>query len=156
MKRITIIAAVSLDDGLALDGAIPWDEPADRARFARCTRGGTVIMGRITWQSLPGALPHRDNFVISAQSIEGVRCFTNLSAAIDAATGPVWLIGGTRIYEAGYALADAIDLTRVPVTLGEAALRMPPIPSDEFEAMPHEAMPEAPHLKLERWTRRTP
>lgn len=154
VKQVTIIAAVSLDDGLALAGEIPWDEPADRAHFAGRTRGGTVIIGRRTWETLAGCLPGRENFVVTRQRLPGVRCFAKLDDAIDAASAAIWLIGGAQVYAEGYARAQAIELTRVPVTLGEDALRMPPIPKSEFEAMPPVSLTDAPHLKLERWTRR--
>ncbi len=124
-----IIAAVSLDGGIAQHGQIPWDEPADRRHFAQRTRGSTVIMGRRTWHSLPnGALPGRKNLVLTRQALPDVPCFKALQDALAAASGPVWLIGGQQVYREGMAVADHIELTRVPVRLGpEPFLAMPNI-----------------------------
>lgn len=154
--EIGIIAAVSLDDGLAQGGRIPWDEPADRAYFAARTRHSTVVMGRGTWASLPHPpLPDRVNFVLTRHPLPGVRCFDRLDAALAAAEGPVWLIGGAQVYREGYARADLIELTRVPVRLGpQPFLRMPPVPTSEFEPLEAQPLPNAPHLVLQRYRRR--
>ncbi len=34
-------------------GGIPWRLPEDLARFKELTIGHTVVMGRLTWESLP-------------------------------------------------------------------------------------------------------
>lgn len=153
---IGIIAAVSLDGGIAQDGRIPWDEPADRRHFADCTRDSTVIMGRRTWRSLPGgALPHRTNFVLTRQVLPAVRCFPALQDALAAASGPVWLIGGQQVYQEGMAVADHIELTRVPVRLGpEPFLTMPAIDPAQFALSHRHPLAKAPHLIVERWARR--
>lgn len=57
---------------IGADGAIPWRLPEDQARFKRITMGHTVIMGRKTWESLPGSvrpLPGRPNIVLTRDAL---------------------------------------------------------------------------------------
>jgi len=113
-------------------------------------------MGRRTWHSLPnGALPHRENLVLTRQALPDVPCFETLQDALAAASGPVWLIGGQQVYREGMAVADHIELTRVPVRLGpEPFLAMPPIDPAQFILSQRHPLPQAPHLIIERWARR--
>ena len=114
MSTRGIIAAVSPEWVLGLHGDIPWHYPADQKRFKRLTLGNTIVMGRLTWQSLGRPLPGRRNVVITRQSIDGVECFPSIPAALEAISGDVWFIGGARIYAAAMPLCDVIDLTFVP------------------------------------------
>ncbi len=113
-------------------------------------------MGRRTWRSLPkGALPDRKNFVLTRQALPGVPCFEALQHALEAASGPVWLIGGQRVYQEGMAVADHIELTKVPVRLGpEPFLAMPSIDPAHFILSQSHPLQQAPHLIIERWARR--
>jgi dihydrofolate reductase len=69
MSFDVIVAYAENDRAIGRNGAIPWDRlPADMKFFAQATRGGTVVMGRRTYASLPGGrpLPGRRNIVVSA------------------------------------------------------------------------------------------
>ena len=60
-KQITMIAAVSSDNGLGLDNKLVWHIPRDLKHFKDLTFGHCIIMGRKTFDSLPKALPNRKN-----------------------------------------------------------------------------------------------
>lgn len=50
------------------DGAIPWHVPEDMAFFRKATMGKPVVMGRLTWDSLPERFrrcPGRRNVVVT-------------------------------------------------------------------------------------------
>ena len=65
-SMISIIAAVSEDFGIGKNNDLLWNIPEDLRRFKKLTWGKTVIMGRKTWESLPGKpLPGRKNIVIT-------------------------------------------------------------------------------------------
>lgn len=53
LDTITIMVATSTTGTFAMDGRIPWHSPADLKRFATVTKGGILIMGRKTWETLP-------------------------------------------------------------------------------------------------------
>ena len=61
---ISIVAAVSRNGVIGKDGGIPWDLPEDMAFFKRLTMGGTVIMGRKTYESIGHPLLGRKNIII--------------------------------------------------------------------------------------------
>lgn len=101
-----IVAYAEKDRAIGRNGAIPWERlPADMKFFAQATRGGTVIMGRRTYASLPRSLPGRRNIVVSTTTTgddypPGVVVTGSLDHALTiAATCPnVWVIGGERLY----------------------------------------------------------
>src|SRR5271154_809983 len=96
-----MIAAVSPEGVIGLRGAIPWRHPGDMKRFARVTRGGTVVMGRLTWESMDRKpLPKRRNIVITRGALPEVEHYADVEKALaQVHDGDVWFIGGARIYE---------------------------------------------------------
>lgn len=158
---IGLIVGVSIDGVIGVDGGLPWRYRGDLKRFKKVTMGSTIVMGRKTWDSIGGkALPGRRNVVISrrAQDFAGADCFQDVRAAIASATkegGDVWVIGGAQIFAEALPLADVVDVTLIPVTVGrEDAVRFAPLSSkdwDEGPLLPHE---EDPALKRRVYTRR--
>jgi dihydrofolate reductase len=151
-----IIAAVSPEGVIGVGGKIPWHYPADMKRFKRLTSGGTVIMGRHTWESLPKRpLGGRRNLVVTRRRLDGVECFESVPSALAACEGDVWFIGGARIYEEALEHADFIDLTRVPDRIeAKDAVYFPEIDENRWEAGPVETDPEDPRLKRQIYRRR--
>ena len=54
---IIFIYACDLNGAIGKDGDLPWRQSSDLQHFKRITLGGTIVMGRKTWESLPGKLP---------------------------------------------------------------------------------------------------
>ena len=152
-----MIAAVSPEGVIGVDGRIPWRYPGDLRRFKRLTLGSAVIMGRATWESMGGRpLPGRRNVVVTSRALDGVEHHSSLGAALAAcAAEPVWLIGGARIYAEGLDAVDLIDLTYVPDHVDRPdAVRFPPIDEQIWEPgplLPHE---EEPALTRREYRRR--
>ncbi|WP_347338071.1 dihydrofolate reductase [Chromatium okenii] len=63
--RLVIVAAVADNGVIGRDNALPWRLPADLAHFKQLTLDKTILMGRRTWESLPGLLPRRRHLVLS-------------------------------------------------------------------------------------------
>ena len=102
-------------------GQLPWHLPEDLAHFKRTTLGQPVVMGRVTWESLPEKfrpLPGRSNVVVSRQtsfSAAGAQLASSLEAAM-ALFPPaeiIWLIGGAQLYAQGLSIASQIVLTEI-------------------------------------------
>ena len=150
---IGIIAALSPEAVIGVDGNIPWHYPADMKRFKRLTVGSTIIMGRLTWESLPRRpLPRRRNIVISGRPDSivgpGVDSFPDIESALADCKGDVWFIGGARIYRAAMACADVMDLTYVPDRIdAPGAVYFPERDRDVWEAGPLETHPDDDRLK---------
>lgn len=100
---------------------IPWRLPEDQARFKELTLGHTVVMGRLTWESLPASvrpLPGRRNVVLTRQAgyvAEGADVVTSVEDALDDADA--WVIGGAEIYTLALPFADRCEVTEVDVDL---------------------------------------
>ena len=112
-----IIVAVSPSGVIGLNNRIPWRKPEDLKRFKAVTMGGTLVMGRKTFESIGRrCLPGRHTIVISHSPQDGVCCTPSVSHAIafgEARGDQVWVIGGGEIYTLALPLVDEIDLTLV-------------------------------------------
>ena len=100
-------------------GGLPWKIPADMRRFRLLTLDKTVIMGRKTFESLPGTLPRRRHVVITRDAdwqAEGVDVAQDEDSALwiaDAGNKDVAVIGGAEIYALFEPLATRIELTEI-------------------------------------------
>src|SRR3546814_3876787 len=65
-----LIAARASNGAIGYQGMIPWHAPHDLKQFASLTRGAILIMGRATFESLPGHLPGRVSIVIGSRRSE--------------------------------------------------------------------------------------
>lgn len=104
MTDFAIIAAMDENRGIGKNNQLPWHLSADLKHFAAVTKGGTVIMGRKTWESLPGTyrpLKDRLNVVVSRGELdlpEGVKLAHSLDEALELAEGKTFVIGGATLY----------------------------------------------------------
>jgi dihydrofolate reductase len=103
------------------DGAIPWRLPEDQTRFKELTMGHTVVMGRLTWESLPAKvrpLPGRKNVVVTRQAgymADGADVVTTLDDALT--SDESWVIGGGEIYALALPTATRCEITEVEIDL---------------------------------------
>jgi dihydrofolate reductase len=130
---LTLIAAVDTQFAIGSGGTIPWHHPQDLAFFQEETKGGVVLMGRRTWDSLPRKpLPHRTNLVVTKQSLDGATTFSSpLDALAHAKTLPtlrVYCIGGQHLYTALLPHATRIVLTHLDLTTPTPDTWFPPLP----------------------------
>jgi dihydrofolate reductase len=115
--EIILIAAAARNGVIGHQGAIPWRIPADQRRFKQITMGAPMIMGRKTFESLPGLLPGRRHIVLTRNpdwQEEGAELASSVEEALKIANAPhVWVIGGGDVYRLFLPHADRIELTEV-------------------------------------------
>ena len=115
--RITLVVARATNGVIGRDGTLPWHIPADLRRFKALTMGSVMIMGRRTFDSLPGLLPGRRHIVLTRDAgwhAAGVEVAHSRDDALALAGGePVSVIGGSAIFAMFLPLADRIELTEV-------------------------------------------
>lgn len=118
--RLSIIAAMAQNRVIGVDNKLPWRLPADLAYFKSLTLGHHIIMGRKTYQSLPGGkpLPGRTSVIVtrdSAFSAPGCVLAHSISEAIAACDGDeeAFFIGGEQLYRQALGIADRLYLTEV-------------------------------------------
>jgi len=95
---IMLIVARAQNGIIGRDGKLPWHLPADLKRFKALTMGTAMLMGRRTFESLPGLLPGRRHIVLTRDkgwASPGAEVVNTPEAAIEAAYGePISVIGG--------------------------------------------------------------
>jgi dihydrofolate reductase len=118
---VGLIWAQSTSGVIGRDGGIPWRLPEDQARFKELTMGHTVVMGRLTWESLPTKvrpLPGRRNVVVTRQAdcmADGADVVTTLEDALT--DDETWVIGGEQIYALALPLATRCEVTEIEIDL---------------------------------------
>ena len=119
--RLGLIWAQSPSGVIGRAGGIPWQLPEDQARFKELTMGHSVVMGRLTWESLPAKvrpLPGRRNVVVTRQAdymAEGATVVGSLDEALTAEE--TWVIGGEHIYALALPAATRCEVTEVDIDL---------------------------------------
>jgi dihydrofolate reductase len=138
--EITIIVAMTPQGLIGIDNKIPWHLPADLQRFKKITMGHPIIMGRKTFESLPGLLPGRQHFVLTRNPnyiAEGCTVITNwvqLEILID---GKAFIIGGVDIYNYALPIAKHLYATIVHAEL-EGDAYFPEWSKEEWQEMERE------------------
>ncbi len=116
---LTIIAAVSENNVVGINGKIPWRIKEDIIRFKELTLNHPVIMGRKTYESIPGKfrpLPRRKNVVLSRnfKTDEKIYVVGSIKEALEFVKQEnSYVIGGEQIYKAFLPYANKMELTRV-------------------------------------------
>ena len=105
------------DNGvIGRDGKLPWHLPADLKRFKALTMGKPMIMGRKTFESLPGLLPGRRHIVLTRDrnwQADGAEVVHDVAGALALAGDEATVIGGAEIFELFLDKADRLECTVV-------------------------------------------
>lgn len=118
---ICLIAAVGRGRAIGRAGQLAFHIGADLRHFKQLTMGHPLIMGRLTFESLPGgALPGRRNIVVTRNAgfaAPGVECAPSLAEAVAMCAGAdrVMVIGGGQIYAQALPMATSMELTEIDV-----------------------------------------
>lgn len=135
-KDINIIVAVADRNAIGRNGDLLYRLRPDMRHFRAITTGHTVIMGRKTWESLPGALPGRRNIVVSRNrqyKAEGAETVGSLDEAIErAGDEKIFIIGGAAIYAEALPLATRLYLTEIDAPAAGADTFFPDYRKDEW------------------------
>ena len=115
--KVTLVVARATNGVIGREGTLPWRISADLKRFKRLTMGSVMVMGRRTFDSLPGLLPGRRHVVLTRDrswSAPGAEVAHSVGEALDlAGDETVSVIGGAEIFELFLPCADRLELTEV-------------------------------------------
>jgi dihydrofolate reductase len=121
MTGVGLIWAQSTSGVIGRGGGIPWQLPEDLVHFKALTMGHTVVMGRLTWESLPAnvrPLPGRRNVVVTRQTDFMADGATVVGSLDEALTDPdTWVVGGEQIYTLAMPWASRCEVTEIDVEL---------------------------------------
>lgn len=98
----SLIAAIGKNRELGKEGKLVFHLKEDMKFFRETTKGHKILMGRKTWESLPGKLPNRINIVISRNEVPGAdESVTDLAKFIEEnkdTDEEIFVIGGGMVY----------------------------------------------------------
>lgn len=118
---INMVVAYERNRGIGRGGALPWGHALKRdlKMYKELTRGGSVIMGRTTFESLGKPFTERENIVISRTHFvhDGVISVDSIAQALEVASKQPFIIGGGTIYELGLPYADRVYATEIDAQL---------------------------------------
>ena len=98
------------------DNDMPWHLSDDLKNFKKVTMGSTIIMGRLTYESIGKPLPKRKNIVLSRKLKDpNLLVFDNLDNALSTLKDEreIFIIGGEDIYCQTVNRANKIYLTTI-------------------------------------------
>jgi dihydrofolate reductase len=113
----SIISAIAKNNAIGKGNDLIYHLKEDMKFFRETTKGHTVIMGKKTWESLPGKLKDRKNLVISYDEFDGPDgIITNLDKYIEEnqdTDEEIFVIGGGSIYKYMLPYAKCLYLTEI-------------------------------------------
>lgn len=148
-----MIAAVAKDGGIGKDNRLLCHISADLKRFKALTMGHAMIMGRKTFESLPGLLPGRQHIVLTSQQdyevqhpgITVYHSIDELCAHLNEQE-EYFIIGGASLYQAFMDRADSMYLTEID-TVFPADTYFPSITKEDWHVTERDAHGADEHNK---------
>jgi len=157
-REISIVIARARDGTIAKGGDVPWKISNDLKRFKRKTMGRPMIMGRKTFDALPGLLPGRRHIVLTRQagwSAPGAEVAHSVEQALAlAGPGDIAVIGGNDVVELFLPHATRLELTEVHEdTAGDVFMAAPGPEWREVAREEHPAAGGDPAYAFVSWER---
>lgn len=150
MPDIQLIAAMSKNRVIGRNNSLPWHLPDDLKHFKAVTLDRTIIMGRNTWQSLPGILPRREHVVLSSDPAfvaEGAITVRSVAQALQQVPvgEPALVVGGAQLYRQLLPRASSMLLTMVDTEIEGDAVFPPWLPEQWRETSREHHAADAKH-----------
>ncbi len=140
---LTMIFACDMNNAIGKDGDLPWRQSTDLQHFKKITLGGTIVMGRKTWESLPGRLPDRRHLVMTRGSREDVDTITYQEVLELSKEEEIFIIGGGEIYTLFLPHVNKIHRTIIHCEVDNADTFAPEINSEIFKVSNSEMVPKS-------------
>lgn len=157
---ISLVVARAHNGAIGKDNTIPWHIPEDMRLFQRETLGSAIVMGRLTWESLPvRPLKNRMNIVVSRDASLTDHVVPDVASAIDLATAAGYPrisgIGGEAIFREMLPISDRLLLTEVDLVIDGAGAFFPDFDETEWREIARRVLPgDGPTATLRELVRR--
>jgi dihydrofolate reductase len=154
-RRIVAVAAYAEDRVIGDHGRIPWHIPDDFAHFKAETLGQTLVMGRLTYDSIGRPLPGRRTVVVtrdrawSAEGVDVVHSFDEALVRAASLPGSTVIAGGTQIYEQAMPILTHQVLTEVHLSV-EGDAHYPAFSLDDWRETQRISRPDLDWVWWER------
>ncbi len=132
---IALVAAQSENRVIGRGNEIPWKVKGEQKLFKDITMGGTLVMGRKTFDSIGRPLPGRTSIIVTRDrslTIDNCLVTHSLEAALEQAHEigkPIFVVGGGEIYQQALEQADEIHLTTIHTSV-EGDVYFPELPEN--------------------------
>ncbi|MEM7145804.1 MAG: dihydrofolate reductase [Verrucomicrobiota bacterium] len=154
--QLKAIVAMASNRVIGRDGTLPWHLPEDLKFFKRTTLDHPILMGRKTFESLPGLLPRRRHLILSRTLTTPPKGTEIISSPADLASldisGTIFVIGGAQIFETLFPHCSELFLTYI-FHPHEGDTHLPPF-EETFKLV--ETLDETPAFKLCRYENQSP
>ncbi len=134
---ISMIAAIGKNNELGRNNNLIWHIPDDMKFFRETTMNHIVVMGRKTYESIPGGLPGREIIVISTRAVDkDIKVFDNINRVVDMYKNSnieIFICGGASIYKQFLPYADKLYLTEIDSEDNEADTFFPKFNKKHFK-----------------------
>ena len=130
---LTMIFACDMNNAIGKNGDLPWRQSTDLQHFKQITLGGTIVMGRKTWESLPGKLPDREHLVMTRSNRDDVETITYEGVLELSKKREIFIIGGGEIYNLFLPHTEKIHRTIIHCKVEDADTFAPEINSEIFK-----------------------
>lgn len=134
----SLIAAIGKNRELGRGGELIFHLKDDMKFFRETTDGHKIVMGRKTWESLPGKLKNRTNIVISRHDVEGAdEHISDLPQFIDKnkdTDEEIFIIGGGMVYFEFLKHAKNLYLTEVDASADDADTFFPAFDKSDYSS----------------------
>ncbi|MBX3039163.1 MAG: dihydrofolate reductase [Bdellovibrionaceae bacterium] len=158
------IAAMAKNRVIGKDNKLPWHLPEDLRFFKKMTDGRIMIMGRKTFESLPGHLPNRHHIIVSRSHFVADEGDVDFVSSIDEAlklaeeliadpSEEVFIVGGGEIYKQTLDKVDRIYLTVIDQEV-EGDAKYPEFDESRFILEKDEGRPGPPPFAFRTYVRK--
>lgn len=158
MIDISIVAARSQNNVIGQDLEIPWRVKGEQQLFKRITMGGTLIMGRLTFESIGRPLPGRKTVIVSRNpDLQADACLTasNLNDALKTAFAlakPIFVVGGGEIYRQTLPMAKWLHLTTIETEV-QGNVHFPSFDRHDYQLLENETFESNLNYRYEKLER---
>lgn len=132
----SIIAAIGKNRELGKNGDLIFHIKEDMKYFRDTTTDHKIVMGRKTWESLPGKLPNRKNIVISSHPVNGadstVHDIQEFITKHKDTPEEIFIIGGGSIYTEFLPYTATLYLTEVDASAPDADVFFPNFNNSDY------------------------
>ena len=147
-KKVIHIVCTGKNGEIGYDNKLLFNLPPDTKFFREQTLGHTVLMGRVTIESLPSPLDRRVVFCVSDSYKESSTKYALKSVSLQVAmscsrwqsdqlkTDKIFVAGGAKLYESTFDITDELWITEVANDVVNCDTWYK-IPKDDFTLFEH-------------------
>ncbi len=136
--KAAIVVARSLNGVIGNGSKIPWKVKEEQSLFKQITMGGTLVMGRKTFESIGRPLPGRETIIVSRNKNydqDGCNVCPSIEAALqlgDEINKPIFVAGGGEIYRLTLPIVDTVHITTIQTEV-TGDVYFPDFPTPDFD-----------------------